>query len=331
MRNTILILSLTIFVVFFQGCSSKKYFEPEDTSSISIDVYDIESTIVDFHASGATLENNSFISKKGVSTLTLEEGYKFLSQNDQIVLSTNDNGVLMVDYGDSKIKKIEFEKNVISAAIDGNLIAYLLIDNSIGLYDLDQDRFVLKEYLTVSVLNDTRIATPIFLNSLILYPTLDGKVIIVDKAQKAIYKTINLDPQGDVNNIIYLEALGNTLIAATNNKLFTFLDGRVKTVTHEIRDIAVSNENIFVATLDGTIIKYDQSLTELASVKFKFAKIFALSFGTELYALESQDYLIKMDKDLSNYTVYDFSFDEDEKVFSLDNKIYFENSYLIFE
>ncbi len=331
MRNTFFTLAIVTLFLFFQGCSSKKYYEPEDTESYSSSIYDIESKIIDFHATGATLENNSFVSKKGISTLFLDEGFKFLNQNEDIILSANDNGVLQINFADSTKKKIQFEKNVISASIDGDLVGYLLIDNTVGLYDLKENRAVLKEYLTVSILNDTRIASPIFLNSLVLFPTLDGKVLIVDKNARSIFKTINLDPQGDVNNIIYLEALGDTLIAATNNKLFTFMDGRVKTVDHEVRAIAVSEQNIFLATLDGTIIKYDQSLNELASIKFKYAKFHALSFGSDLYALESQDYLIKLDKNLENYTVYDFSFDEEEKVFALDNKIYFEDSYLIFE
>jgi hypothetical protein len=331
MHNTIFTLTIITLFVFFQGCSSKKYYEPEDSESISINVYDIDSKIIDFHATGATLQNHSFISKKGVSTLSLDEGFRFLNQSENTILSANDNGTLMVQFEDNTKKTIQFEKNVISATIDGDLIAYLLIDNTAGLYDLSEERIVLKEYLSVSVLNDTRIASPIFLNSLVLFPTLDGKVLIVDKNARTIFKTINLDPQGDVNNIIYLEALGNTLIAATNNKLFTFMDGRVKTITKEVRALAVSDENIFLATLDGQIIKYDQALNELASVKFKFAKFYALSFGSDLYALESQDYLIKLDKNLEKYTVYDFSFDEEEKVFALDNKIYFEDSYLIFE
>jgi len=316
-------------LLLFQGCSSKQYFEPEDTYSIDIDIYDTESKIVDFHASGATLDNNGFISNEGISTLTLDEGFRFLNQNNSIVLSTNDEAILQVRYADGKKESIQFDKNIVSATISENLIAYVLIDNTIGLYDIQAKKPVLKEYLTLSMLNDVRIASPIFLNSLVLFPSLDGKVLIVDKNRKTIYKTINLDPQGDINNIIYLHALGNTLVAATNNKLFSFSDGQVTTISQEIRSITANDDSIFVATLDGKIIKYNKNLKELASQKFKFAKFHALAYGRSLYALESQDYLIELDSKLENYVIYDFSFDEEEKVFSLKNKIYFEDSFII--
>jgi hypothetical protein len=329
MLKTLLSLALLSTILLFQGCSQKKYFEPEDTSSINLHVYDVESKITDFHPTGATLENQGFISKEGISKLSLDEGFKFLNQNDGIILSANDTGILQI-INNGKKKNIQFEKNIISATIDKNLISYIMIDNSIGIYDLKTKKSVLKEYFTPSMLNDVRIASPIFLNSLILFPTLDGKIIIVDKAKKIIYKTINLDPKGKVNNIIYLNALGNTLIAATNNKVFTFANGITKTVSEDVRDIMANDKNIFVATLDGRIIKYDQSLNKLASQKFKFAKFYALAYGKkDLYALESQGYLIKSDSNLDKYTVYNFSFDDDDKVFSLKNKIYFEDSFII--
>jgi len=326
------LFTLIVFssIILFQGCSSKQYFEPENTSSIDIDVYDIDSKIVDFHTTGATLDDHGFISVDGVSSLTLDEGFRFLNQNKSITLSTNDDAILQVRYNDTKKEKIQFSKNIVSASIEQGLIAFILIDNSIGLYDMETKKIVLKEYLTPSILNDTRIASSLLLNSLFLFPSLDVKVVIVDTTNRAIYKTINLDPEGDINNIIYINALGNTLIAATNNKVFTFANGNVKTVSEDVRDITANDKNIFVATLDGRIIKYDQNLKELASQKFKFAKFYALAYGkNDLYALESQGYLIKLDSDLNKYNVYDFSFDDEDKVFSLKNKIYFEDSFII--
>jgi hypothetical protein len=330
MLKNLLTLTFLSVLVFFQGCSSKQYFEPEDTSSIDIDLHDVDSKIIDFHANGATLENQGFISVNGVSKLTLDEGFKFLNQNGNIVLSANDDGILHVNQNGTK-ETIKFEKNVVSASIDKGLIAFILIDNSLGLYDIAEKKVVLKEYASFSMLNDTRIASPIFLNSLILYPTLDGKVVIVDKMKRILYKTINLDPNGDINNIIYINALGNTLIAATNNKVFSFVNGRVTTISQEVKAITTNDTDIFVATLDGRIIKYNQNLKELASQKFKFANFYALAYGRSLYALESQGYLIELDNTLENYAIYDFSFDEDDKTFSLKNKIYFEDSYIILD
>lgn len=319
---------LSLFLILFSGCSSKKYYEPEETYDVTIDTYDTGAEIIDFHSNGATLANNRYITKAGISKAMLEEGFRFLSEDEDTIISTDDNGVLAVTTN-GKTEKIQFDKNIVAASADRGLIAFILIDNSIGLYDLKEKKIVFKNYFNLSILNDIRIASPIFLNTLILFPTLDGKVVIVDKLRRSVYKTINLDPKSDVNNIIYLKAQGSTLIAATDNKLFTFVNGIVKTLSEDIRNVASNETSIFVATLDGRIVKYDMLLQKQAETKFQYANFYALAYGDNLYALESQDYLIRLDDNLENYEVYEFSFDEEDKVFAIDETIYFEDSYIV--
>ena len=327
MKNLGLVL-LSSALILFSGCSSKKYYEPEESYSVSIDEYDTGAEIVDFHSNGATLGNNHFITNQGISTIKLEEGFSFLAQDENTVISTNDNGVLAVTTN-GKTEKIQFEKNIVAASTDRGLIGFIMIDNSIALYDLKEKKTVFKNYFNLSMLNDIRIASPIFLNTLVLFPTLDGKVVIVDKLRKAVYKTVNLDPKSDVNNITYLKAIGNTLIAATNNKLFSFVNGIVKIVSEDIRSVTSNDKAIFVATLDGRIVKYDHLLKKLGETKFQYANFYALAYGDHLYALESQDYLIQLDDNLESFEVYDFSFDEEDKVFAIDDTIYFEDSYIV--
>jgi hypothetical protein len=327
MKNlSLLLLAFTLIV--FTGCSQKKYYEPEESFSVTIDEYDTGAEIIDFHSNGATLSNSKFVTKKGISSVTLEEDFRFLTQDGDTVLSTNDQGVLAITKA-GRTEKIQFDKNIVAASTDRGLIGFLMIDNSIALYDLKERKTVFKSYFNISILNDIRIASPIFLNTLVLFPTLDGKVVIVDKLRKSVYKTINLDPKSDVKNITYLKAMGSTLIAATNNKLFSFVNGVVKTISEDIRSVASNTESIFVATLDGRIVKYDHLLNKQGELKFQYANFYALAYGDDLYALESQDYLIKVDNDLKNFEVYDFSFDEEDKVFAIDDTIYFEDSYIV--
>lgn len=327
MKKSIL-LAAVFATLLFQGCSSKKYYEPETTYDHNIDVYDLGSSMIDINSDGATLENGKFVTKEGLSSEFLEEGYKFLNKNNTTLLSTNDESFLAITK-EGTTQKIEFDKNIVAATIEDNLIAISFIDNTIALYDTTLNKTVFKEYLTISILNDIRMTNPVFLTSLILFPTLDGKIVIVDKNKKTIYKTINLDPEHDINNIIYLSAIGDSLVAATPNKLFTFISGRVKIVDLDVKNVAVKDKNIFVATLDGQVLKYDQSLNLLDSKKFKFAKFHAMVYTDNLYILESQGYLIQIDSNFEDVSVLEFSFDEEEKVISIDDTIYFEDNYII--
>jgi len=324
--NKLIYISV-FFLIIFTGCSTKQYYEPEDTSSFKEDTIDLDASIIDLNSDGATLENDQFISKTGIIKNT-KENYKFLNFSDDTVLSSDSNGSI---YLNNQITDsiIHFDKNIIAAAKSKNLLAFISIDNSIALYNLDTKQVLFKNYLKSSIINNIKIANPIFLSSVVLYPTLDGKIVIVNLEKNTVIKTINIDPKSDINNVIFIKEVNDTLIAATTKKLFTFVNSKVNLKDLDVQNIIVNKNNIYVATLDGEIIKYDFSLNKLASKKFKFAKINALAFGTSLYALESQDFLIRISEDFKDAKVFDFSFDEEEKVIAIDNKIYFDDEYII--
>lgn len=314
------------FLLFFTGCSSKKYYEPDETQSFKQKTTDLDSKIIDINNDGATLENTSFLSKKGILENT-KPSYKFLNFTNDTLLASDNNANIYIK-NDTVDSELSFDKNIVSASISKNLLAFGAVDNSLTLYDLNTSKILFKEYSKPSSINNVKIANPIFLNSVVLYPTLDGKVIIVDLKTNAIIKTINIDPQSDINNIIFLKEVGQSLIAATSKKLFTFINGRSNIKDVDIQSVIVHKKYIYVATLDGQIIQYDLALNEANATKFRFAKILALAYGSSLYALESQSYLLKITPDFKDVTVYDFSFDEEEKVIAIDNKIYFEDKYI---
>ncbi len=315
------------FLIFFTGCISKKYYEPEDTSSFNENTFDLDASIIDLNSDGATLENNQFISKKGILN-TVKENFKFLNFSDNTIIASDSNASVYLN-NETLNKAIHFDKNIISASINKNLLAFSSIDNSITLYNLDTEKVLFKDYLKPSSINNIKIANPIFLSSVVLYPTLDGKIVIVDLQKNTVVKTINIDPKSDINNVIFIKEINDTLIAATTKKLFSFVNSKVNLKDIDVQNIIVNKNNIYIATQDGEVIKYDFALNKLASKKFKFAKINALAFGTFLYALESQEFLIRISEDFKNTTIFDFSFDEEEKVIAIDNRIYFDDEYII--
>ena len=201
----------------------------------------------------------------------------------------------------------EFDKNIISSTTKNNMVALGFSDNSIVLFDKKDKKILFQEYLNKSIINDIKIANPIFLKSIVLYPTLNGKIIIVDIKKRVKIKTINIDPQNNINNIIFLSQIGDTLVSATPNKLFTFANGSVNIKDFNIKRIVVKDKFIYIITLEGNIIKFDENLKEIANKKFKFAKFLALSVDENIYALESQEYLIKLDKNMKEVNIYNFN------------------------
>jgi len=314
-------------LILFTGCSTRQYYEPEDTSNFDIKTNDLSSNIIDLNTDGATLENFEYISKEGILK-NLKPNFKFLNFQEDTILAADDNASIYIK-NDTIDKTLSFDKNIISASKSSNILAFSSNDNSITLYDIEKEQTLFKEYLKYSSINNIKIANPLFLNSLVLYPTLDGKIVIVDTKTKAIVKTLNIDPNSDINNIIFLEKIDDSLVAATTSKIFSFVNGAPNIKEIDVQNIILKDQFIYVATLDGQIIKYNKELQEIASKKFKFAKIHALAIGEYLYALESQEYLIRIDKEFKNAKVYDFTFDNEEKTIAIDNKIYFEDKYII--
>lgn len=322
-----IVSSLLIALLLLTGCSNKKYFEPEDSYSYEQDSADLSADIESFNRSGATLEDKTFISSSGVSSIQLLEGYEFLNSSNGTIISTNNKDKVAIDN-----QEIEIGDIVVAASLENNLLALVYANNSIALYDVTLNKFVFKEYYKESIANDTRITSPHFMSNIILFPTLDGKVIVVSKAGNKVVKNIVVDPDSTFNNIIYLDVINDSLIAATTNKIIAVGTGNIFLKDYEIREVITNASHIFIATIDGQLIKLDTQLNTLASKKYKFAKFHALAYGGEaLYALESQGYLVKIEEDFIKDTVYDFSFDEESKAIAIKDTIYFGDEYIQFQ
>ena len=317
------ILLLTASALLFTACSNKQYFEPEDTYSFDQSSTSISSSIKSFNADGATLENGQFISSKGVSNISLPEAYEFLNVSDDKVISSNYIDRIKIDD-----KEIITNSAVISATIKNDILALVNSDNSIMLYDLRDGKTIFKEYLGKSSANDTRIAAPYFMSNIILFPTLDGKVIVVSSQNYKVLRNIIVDADSKFNNIIFLDVVNDTLVAATSKKVISVGDGVLNIKDYDLRDIITHNNDIYLATIDGQIIKTDISLNVMNRKKYKYAKIYALAFGTSLYALESQGYLINISEDFKSDKIYDFSFSEDDKVIVFEDTLYFDNEFV---
>ena len=324
MFKSILFIFISFYV--FVGCSQKQYFEPENTAgNYPTSTKSSNSAITFVTSNGATLENYRSVTKDGISKITMPKNYHFLNKvNEEILASDNDGHIFL---GDNK-NIITFKKNVVAASVNKELLALLFIDNSIALYDLNSKKFKFKEYDKFSFVNNTKIANPMFLDDLVIFPTLNGKLIIVNKDTFKEVKAISIDPDNQVNNIIHLSTIGNTMVAATANKILTLGEGKLTIKDYSISNVTTTNDAIFVSTIEGNIVKLSLSLQELAKKKFKFSKIVALGYGSDLYALESQGFLIKLNKTFTKNTIYEVDFDIKSKVIGIKNILYFDDKYL---
>lgn len=170
-------LLICISAIFlFTACSGKKYFEPEDVSSnIELNKESMSSSITSMNRIGATLEDKRIITNNGISSYELPENFDFLNvTSDGRILATNYIDKILIGSQERVVKDV-----VVAASLRDNKLALVYSSNTIELIDIDTNKTLFKEYLPISLANDTRITNPYFMGNLILFPTLNGKVIIV--------------------------------------------------------------------------------------------------------------------------------------------------------
>ncbi|MCG3704206.1 hypothetical protein L5F68_07660 [Aliarcobacter butzleri] len=321
----ILVSLLSVFL--FTACSGKKYFEPEDTSSnIELNEKSIPATIKSFNKIGATLEDNKVITKNGISQNELPEGFEFLNlTEDGRIIATNYIDKILIGNQERKVSEV-----VVAASLRNEKLALIYSNNSMELIDINTNKTLFKEYLPISLANDTRITNPFFMGNLILFPSLNGRVIIVSSVNNEAVRNISVDPDSQFNNIIYIGVIesNQTLIVASPNRVVSISPRDVISKEYDLRDIIVNNNDIYIATIDGQIIKLNATLDQVAKKKYKYAKIHVLAFSDSLYAVESQGFLINIDENFDKDVIYDFSFDNEERMIAIGNKIYFGSDYI---
>jgi hypothetical protein len=321
-----LLISLSALFLF-TACSGKKYYEPEDVSSnIVLSKESMSASITSMNKIGATLEDKKFITKDGISNYELPEGFDFINLTDDgKVIATNYIDKILIGKEERILKDV-----VIAASLKNDKLALVYSNNTIELIDINTSKTLFKEYLPLSLANDTRITNPYFMGNLILFPTLNGKVIIVSSVNNESVKNISVDPDNEFNNIISLNVIESTqtLIVASPNKIVSISPKEILSKDYEVRDIIVNKEDVYVATIDGQLIKLSANLNEIAKKKYKYAKFHALAFTDSLYAVESQGFIVNVSEDFAKDSVHNFSFDNEEKMIAVGNIIYFDSKYI---
>ncbi len=333
MRSTLFFLSV-IAIVIFGGCSSKEYFEPKVVHEDEWEVINghLNAPIVDSTADGAVLENGKIITAQGVGSLTLPPQYQYVGTSGGWILASQINGdLLLTSVDDSNQTHLLHLKNTIAAAsIQDDIVAVLFANDDMALYSLKSKELLLKEQGNAPTVVDVRMVNPHFLGNLVLFLTLDGKIVIIDSDSKQLLRSMIVSSEEYFNNIIYFSVIDNNMIAATGNQLFA-LSGKERRQKYELRDVIYTSEGIWITTKEGEVIKLTTSLELEAKQKFSFAHFLGMILSNDkIYLLEKEGYVIVLDKDLSAYDIYEADLDEGY-VFVTDKAFYVNDQMISIE
>ncbi len=311
-------------VVLFSACSTKEVYKPKLLGNDWNKYKQSKFMITDTASNVALLEDTEVLTTEGVVDVDINSSYRLISHSDDWIISAKiDGNVSLVSTKDtSVIKTIDLKKTVAGASVQGNELAVLFADNEIALYDLNTKAILFKEQGGKYVAADSRIVNPYFMKGLVLFATLDGKVIFVNEAKKKRLRTVIVSSEDHFNNVISLAVVQNKIIAATSYTILSIANKELR-AKYEIRNIVHDENTLYIATKQGEIISLTPDLQVISKIKFPFAHFYGMiSDGDKLYILEKEGYMIVVDKKSFDYTVHEVDFDSDGFIFTAGKKFF---------
>ncbi len=315
-----ILLASTIATILFAGCSSKQYYEPQQTASLSTS--NMGDELINYSRDGATLASGTILTKDQAVKIKLDKGFYFINSNRNAAITADLQGNCHIVTQRGVVASAKFPQALVAGTLIGQYLVYVLQNNNYGIYDFKAHKIIYNNEAHKAYAIDRRIANPLLVDKLVVIPTLDGKLVVLDLTTRKIAKEIFVSTEKSLNNIIFLGKLNNALIAATPHKMISLSAKGKKEYDKEIAEVIINGGNIFVFQKNGKIAKLDESLSVIAEKKFKFAHFSTASVDeTKVYGLEKQGYLIVANRNLSKHKVYnvpeveDFTFVSGDKIY----------------
>ena len=325
----IILFFVSVLIILFSACSSKKVYEPKVLQNDWEYYGDSNESIVDITSDVALLEDGKVLSKSSIIDVDIDKSYRLVGKSDGWIISSNIDGNLTLQFiaDKSMVEYFELKKTIASASVKDDILAVLFADNEMSLYSISTKKLLLKEQGNAPIAVDSRIVNPYFMNDLVLFLTLDGKVVIVNSTLKKKLRTIIVSSEDDFNNIIYFNVIDSRLIAVTASKILSLGEKEIR-IKYEVRNVLYDGENIFITTKQGEVISLTPDLQVNAKVKFPFAHFLGMiEYEDKLYLLEKEGYMIELSKDFLTYGVHEVDI-EDGYIFVGNKKFFVDDEYI---
>lgn len=317
-------------ILLLTGCSHKEVYKPDNVKGEWRTAGRLSSSIAQTGQSAALLENGHLLTANGEKNIKLPKNYRLINADNTWIITESPEGNMVLfpeDGTDAKVT-FDFKRDIAAASIQEDVVAVLFANNEMALYSLESKKLLFKESANAPIAVDARIANPYFLKELVLFLTLDGKIVIVNSETKQLLRSVVVNSDEYFNNVTYMNVIDNNLVASTGNGVIA-LSQKEAREKYEIRNIAYTTEGIWLTTKQGEVIALSPTLQFKAKKKFPFAHFVGLSVQNDrVYALEQEGYMIALTKNLLAYDVYDIDMDAKNKIFLGDGRFYFDDRYI---
>lgn len=321
------ILFFALCMLFLAACNNKQYYTP---SQIEADVQPLrlDFPLVAEKSGGVTLANGAVLSRAGISSYKLERGCVFLNESENHVLSLCDESLQIFHKETGDKQTFEYPKLPLAASLNGEILAVVLGDNTLLLQNIrtQQTLFSQKQPNVTAISNKN--ANPYFLRDLVIFPTLDGALVIVDQNRLEVVRNVVVGNAPQFNNVSFLDVFNNRLFAATKFRVIAVSPEYISTQDVNVREVLVLRDRIYIFTTDGEVLLCDVNLNIQKRIKFSFAHFLSVAVGQELAILENRGYVIALEPDFESFRVYRITTDIQMPTFGDTQAVYFGKYYI---
>jgi hypothetical protein len=321
-------LLLSILFTLFIGCASKQTYLPQNLQSVLPYHGYLPADIIDSSLDGATLKNGSILTQNGINTaIKVEENEHFLSQYKEYTFASGVN-VLHIYQSNGDKRSITLDATPLSIKSHAGILALLLNDNSLLLLDYDGTLLFRSKQKEV-VAYTSNIATPIFFDDLVIFPTLDGKIVIVNFESKEEKKSFVVSNKSHFNNITFLAHSEGIIYAGNRHNLRAITPKANYKYEATFNLIKMVDNHLIAVTNSGIIALLNKELQSITEIKYPFASIVAIAANDKnLFFLEKQGFLIQTDKNLALSKVYPINDNIEENIFVSKTNIYYKSRFI---
>jgi hypothetical protein len=320
-------------LLVFSGCSQKSLvlsgeYKTKNTNDIfkitqqNKDIKFISKQTIIYNDGGWLSKSNDGKSSE------IPLGFKAINSTNANTIFANDDGdvVVLSSNVNKKLDKYSFGLKVIAASIRDDILIVLFANNSVEIYDIVAKETKYKKYFLESNLNSSKIAQPIFFENFIFVPLLNGSIAIFNYSNTDFVRSMSVHSnQDEINNITYLDVINDSIVSATNNKLFVFKENSI-IKDYNIKAIFNNEDFIYISTLDGRIIQFDYDLNVLHTKKYNFGDFVSIGYLDYFYAYESSGKLMAFDDELNEKFILNVK--STKKAKFMNNKLYISNEIL---
>jgi len=182
------IVLLPFLLILFTSCSLKKVYEPKVVAGEWKNSGNLDAKIVDVTSNIAQLDNKKLFLKSKVIDLDLKNNEHLISYSNNKILTATIDGNLTIRENNNSSFSLNLKKSIATASIKDDILAVIFTDNEIALYSLKSKEPIFKSQVGEIIAVDSKIVPPYFFNDLVIFPTLDGKIVIVNIKFRKISK-----------------------------------------------------------------------------------------------------------------------------------------------